>query len=151
MKTYAIDGIDIDIESDKITIACGIRRFEVETINEVNQERLFMIAFSGEEEPLNLTLEQTPDAEGNSVNAVIKSANDPLNIKTGVTCSVLPRESVSIVPASMPISRLIQAYEAMNDLGKLGFLEKCIPQADRQRFLEAYEQHHNAKERHSEV
>ena len=144
MKTYAIDNINLDTHSDKITIACGSQRFEVETINDTSFERLLLMPQT--EQPMELVLEQQPDAEGNSVNAIIRFANDPLGIKEGVICSVLPKESVSIKPASMPISRLIQVYEAMNDLGKLAFLERCIPQEERERFITAYAEHHEAKE-----
>lgn len=54
----------------------------------------------------------------------------------------MSQETVSIKPSPQRIENMIAFYEALNDVGKAGFILTIQPQ-DRQIFLDAYEEHYN--------
>lgn len=54
-------------------------------------------------------------------------------------------ETISIKPAPMSMDRAIAFYEALNDVGKAGFI-LTLQEQDRQPFLEAYQAHYYKNE-----
>ena len=121
MKTLAIDHIRVNEETREILIACGIRRFSVETINDTGYERLLLMPQTGDKTQLTL---DDPDAEGNDVNAVIEYADDPDNNKHGVMCSVVQLPSaVKLTPEPMSILTAVGFYRMLDNEGKAGFVE----------------------------
>ena len=59
-----------------------------------------------------------------------------------------PTKTVSIKPVAIPVERVIMLYEAMNDLGKAGFI-LTLEEKHREPFLKAYEKHFNSQGDHA--
>lgn len=127
MLTLSVDHININIETEAIVLACGLRRFKVETINATGYERLLLMPQTNHR--VQLALEQEPGAEGNDVNAVIQYADDPENNKHGVMCSVveLPN-AIRLTPKPMSVVDVVGFYKLLDAEGKAHFVESFVPE-----------------------
>ena len=54
----------------------------------------------------------------------------------------MPEQTVNITPLPQRLEAMIDFYNSLNDVGKLQFI-LTIVEADRQPFIEAYEEHYN--------